>query len=911
MKNVFNKVTLQSLKINKTRTIVTIIGIILSAAMICAVTTFASSIYNYALNIAIYGDGSWHGSERNAAYETVQKIAGDEQIKDTVYLQQLGYAKAENCANTYKPYIYVAGASEGVEEMLPIHITEGRYPANSGEILLPNHLAENGGIKYDLGDTVTLDIGDRLLDGYKMNQNNPAYVYEDGEEVLNDETIAVRESRSFQVVGFYDRLSYYIEPNTAPGYTAITLADTANAGAYSYDVYFQMENPKDVFSYMNDNKMVGEQNTDVLMCLGAVKYSSFNAMITSLCAIVIALIMFGSVALIYNAFSISVSERTKQFGLLSSLGATKSQLRKMVLFEALSVAGIGIPIGVLAGIGGIGITLAVIGEKFSALFGYGDVLLTLSVSWEAVIIAILVALVTVLLSAWIPSKRATKVSAVEAIRQSRDIKLENKPAKSSKLTYKLFGLPGVLASKHYKRNKKKYRTTVISLFMSIVLFVSASSLTDYMMETVGGHLTTSGYDLSYNYIPSATERRTADEVLEIFTSEETVKKATYFQEKVVHGIVHHKYLSQYAIDVLMDGTANAPAGYDDVAENYGSVSAFLYFLPDAEFKALLQKYELNEAEFMNPDAPLGIALDGKTAFDSKKQKYTTSSTLNSDSSELICTSMKDEYFYDYSYQGEHVDENGNIIVELTYGDDYETILEFPYDEVFTTYTLRTGKTIDEAPYYVDVGTTTDLRFFYPISMYSQVMPEARQSVYPSYRFYMTAFDHKTAEKNLTEKLNDDGLATERLYNYAESVEENRNMVTIIRVFAYGFIILISLIAAANVFNTISTNIALRRREFAMLKSVGMTQKDFNKMMNFECLLYGSKSLLLGVPVSCGITWLIFKSIMQGYETAFRLPWTAIGIAVLSVFLVVGATMLYSMSKIKKDNPIDALKNENL
>ena len=97
----------------------------------------------------------------------------------------------------------------------------------------------------------------------------------------------------------------------------------------------------------------------------------------------------------------------------------------------------------------------------------------------------------------------------------------------------------------------------------------------------------------------------------------------------------------------------------------------------------------------------------------------------------------------------------------------------------------------------------------------------------------------------------------------------------------------------------------------MLKSVGMTQKGFRRMMNCECLLYGSKALLLGLPVSCGITYLIYRAVTTAYETSFHLPWAALGIAVLSVFLVVFATMMYSMSKVKKDNPIDALKNENL
>lgn len=909
--NVFNKVTLQSLKKNKTRTIVTIIGIILSAAMICAVTTFASSIYDYALRVAIWGDGSWHGSEVNTSYETYQKIEDANEVKDTVYLQQLGYAYAKDCANEYKPYIYVVGASEGVDEMLPIHITQGEYPNSSDEILIPNHLATNGGIRYKLGDTISLELGDRMLDGYKMNQNNPAYVYKNGNEVLNDESIEVRENRTFTVVGFYDRLTYRIEPNSAPGYTAITVADTSALSEYSYEVYFRMDNAKDVFDFMDEYDLSGDRNTDVLMYQGATQYDSFSVMVISLASIVIALIMFGSIALIYNAFSISVSERTKQFGLLSSLGATKKQLRKMVLFEALTVAEIGIPVGGIAGIAGIGVTLAVIGNKFSSLLGYSDISMRLCVSWEAVIIAVVVALVTVLLSAWIPSTRATRVSAVEAIRQSRDIKLENKPVKTSKLTYKLFGLPGVLASKHYKRNKKKYRTTVVSLFMSIVLFVSASSFTDYMMETVGGGLATSGFDLMYDSSASEMKGKTSEEVLEIFTSEETIGKATYTSELYTLGIIDHKYLSQYAVDTLMDSSANAPAGYEDVLDKYSSISAYVYFLPDAEYKSLLKENGLSEAEFYNVSDPVGISIDGKTAFDAEKQKYTTSEYLSSEDSEIICVQMIDKFFRDYTYQGEHTDADGNIIVEMTHGDDYETIHEFPYDEVFSSYTLKTGQTITDIPYYIDVGSTSELRVIYPESFYNVVIPEGLRANDPSYRFYMTSSDHKASERNLQIALNENGLATEKLYNYAQGVEENRNMVTIIRVFAYGFIILISLIAAANVFNTISTNIALRRREFAMLKSVGMTEKGFNKMMNFECVLYGSRALLLGVPVSCGITYLIFLAIMKGYETAFHLPWTAIGIAVLSVFLVVFATMMYSMSKIKKDNPIDALKNENL
>lgn len=137
------------------------------------------------------------------------------------------------------------------------------------------------------------------------------------------------------------------------------------------------------------------------------------------------------------------------------------------------------------------------------------------------------------------------------------------------------------------------------------------------------------------------------------------------------------------------------------------------------------------------------------------------------------------------------------------------------------------------------------------------------------------------------------------------------MILVIRVFAYGFIVLISLIAVANVFHTITTNINLRRREFAMLKSIGMADKDFRKMMNFECILYGTKAILYGLPVSAVITFFIWRTMNGAYETEFTLPWGAVGIAVFSVFVVVFVTMMYAVGKVKKENIMDALKNENL
>lgn len=171
----FCKVTLESLKKNKTRTAVTVIGVILSAAMICAVTTFACSVQRYAVEYAIHETGDWHGRERGTSYETYEKIKSDTEIADAVCFQQLGYAKMEGCTNPYKPYLYLLGSSEETGDTLSIHLLEGRYPAAPDEILLPEHLETYGGVKYEIGDMLTLELGSRMQDGYEMTQDNPCY----------------------------------------------------------------------------------------------------------------------------------------------------------------------------------------------------------------------------------------------------------------------------------------------------------------------------------------------------------------------------------------------------------------------------------------------------------------------------------------------------------------------------------------------------------------------------------------------------------------------------------------------------------------------------------------------------------------------------------------------------------------
>ena len=909
--NVFNKVTLESLKKNRTRTIVTIIGIMLSAAMVCASTTLVSSMQNFVLRCAIHIDGDWYGAVYDAAYKDYEDIRDSDRVSSAAYAQVLGYAKIDS-ANERKPYLYVLGgdAASGYFKTMPVHLILGTLPKDSTEIILPEHLTSNGKVNYKLGDTVTLDVGDRTLDGRRLGQDTPVYTYdsETQVEIMSGERLENTEPRTYTVVGIYERPTF--EDYSAPGYTALTAADTKSADQSLIHCYFKLHKPAGVYDFMKEMGYTQEYryayNTKVLLYSGTAPFDSFLTAFYSLAAIIIALIVFGSVSLIYNAFSISVSERTRQFGLLSSVGATRKQLRRMVLFEALAVSIVGIPLGILVGIGGIGITLLLIGDKFFSIVRV-DIPMRLCVSWQAVVIAAVIALVTVLISAWIPSKRATRVSAVEAIRQSMDIKVSGRPVRTSKLAYKLFGLPGVLAGKHYKRNRKKYRTTVVSLFMSIVLFVSATAFTDFMTESIEGGLASDAFDLTYEAKLEESDTMTPDELQELFLSEQHVTGGAYVKKRFMQGEIAREYVTDTYVDRFAD------FGREDKEANPKTVgiSGYLHFVADAEFNKLLKKYNLKEADYYDKKNPLGIALDKSVRLDHQAGKYVTLDTLVGDRCVI-------EGFYYAEIDGYYradfrTDESGReFVIYQRYGNENDTI-EIPYEESFAehAYTLRSEKTIEEAPFYISRSTPVSLHMIYPYSMLESVIPKAALNNFRNTEFFLTSDNHTASFENLATVLTENGLSSRQLFDYAANAETNRNVVTIIRVFAYGFIVLISLIAAANVFNTISTNISLRRREFAMLKSVGMTQKGFRRMMNYECLLYGSKALLLGLPVSCGITYLIYRAVTMAYETSFHLPWAAIGIAVLNVFLVVFATMMYSMSKVKKDNPIDALKNENL
>lgn len=902
--SILSNYTLRCLKKNRVRTLVTIVGIVLSVALFTAVAEGAWSGLRYLQNVAVAENGSYHGFYTGMSDQEAAELAAQPQVTKTAAIDHVGWALV-NPEQRYYPYLLIDSLGDGVTDLISVRITEGRLPENEGELILSDRTEASTGIHYQLGQVLTLSVGKRLdAEGGELGANQP---YQGEAETLTEAREMV-----YTVVGFYKRLNYSLDPSALPGALALT-AGTEPGG--NHTVLFTLEDLDQTSAFVHEHRWGsgGDVNRDLLLYSGSSENRYIVQLLYGLVAILFGLIFFGSVALIYNAFSISVAERTKQFGLLKSVGATDRQLRRAVLTEAGLLCVAAIPLGLALGCGGIGLTLRFLRPAFSRIIGGGTdagVPIVLVLHLPSLAAAAGIGLVTALISAWIPARRASRLSPIAAIRQNSDVKIKNRAVRVSPLTKLLFGFPGMLAAKNFKRSRKQYRSTVISLFMSIVLFISAFSFSDSLRKQVADNINKDIADL-------VIQQRNPGMPLDHEANAEEMQEITRRLRSVDY-VEEAAFADWSSFDLLLPEAAATPEAlrsslYREAGSFQLNVGAF--FLPEEDYRALCARTgadpETRQAVAYATQRLVYIE-EGGTSYelcpvirkDALPLSLHTNDTFTWGGPEMI-------------YLGPVVDEDGVTIIGHQYvpydafapnGQDYDEsqVVTVSPEEAANEQTVVIGGLLEERP-LVSMGHSVTL--YFPLSMASELGEYGNTHSYICLR----APQHEAALNAVNRALPGMGADPDQfwIHDVREGEEATRALLLVLNVFTFGFIVLISLIAAANVFNTISTNVALRRREFATLKSVGMGNRAFGRMMRYECLLYGAKALLWGLPVSAGISWLIWKTINDAFRGGFRLPWTAMGIAAASVFLVVFATMLYATGKIRRDNPIDALKQETL
>lgn len=857
--NIFNKVAMQGLIKNRARTFITIIGVVLSAALITAVASFAVSLQTYMVNGAIMKYGGWHVAFPYEDSAFIQEQSQDSRVSSVASFENVGWAMLEGGENPDKPYLFIAGFNKDTFDALPIDLLSGRLPENSNEIVAPAHVSSNGGVKISVGDTLTLPVGIRHAGEETLSQHNP---FRSGEE-----TLTAQENKTYTVVGICQRPAF--EERSAPGYTFITKADTTDK-AESFSAFVTLKNPAKVRLYAD--QAAGDSayilNDDVLRFMGISDDLIFNTLLYSIGGVLVVLIMLGSVFLIYNSFHISLNERTHQFGILMSVGATEKQLKNSVLFEGLCIGAVGIPIGILISIPSIKLVLALVAKNFANVL-YDNVPLTLKVSVPALAAAVVISMVTILISAYIPAKKAAGIPVMECIRQTNEIKVEAKAIKTSKFTWRIYGLEEMLALKNFKRNKRRYRSIILSLTLSVVLFVAASVFRSDLNQTAQQTKVVTDYDIGLG-----TQDMDDSEMLGLYDRLKAVEGVTQSSCQIIQ-----KYSCAVQSGSLSD--AYRQSSDEHLTEETVNLPMEIQFLDDDTYHEIINGLGLPAEEYTGENARL-IAV-------AKMEDNSGQAGDVSQLADLFKSSSSSVTVMPEVNGKPQLEQGKNIMITSV--------------DIVPPDTPPITGTVQQKPYFFQIMAPWSLREKLALTDNAadvRVKGLTFQSDNPS----------KSTAK-MQALIEGSGITSSyTLYNVHAMMELNRNVLFIVNLFTVVFIIMISLIAVANVFNTIATNIKLRRRELAMLRSVGMSDRDFNKMMRFECILYGGWTLVFGLPISVILSWLIYKGMMAGgADIDFTLPWGSIILSMLGVFSVIFITMLYAVSKIRKENIIDALRDD--
>ena len=837
--NVLNKLVTKSLKLNTKRTIGTIIGIILSVALICAVSSMVSSFRQTLVENAINESGYYHIELLNINDNDINKLKLNKDIKDINLVYKLGYSSIE--IDSTFPYIEIASMDKDTVSNLSYEVIEGRYPENDNEIVISNKIKLKG--KYKVGDVINLNVGVRVDgEGYPLYNSNP-YLEENAEEIINSSL------KSYKIVGIVykenvDNENYGITTNTTSKKldAYVSLKEPYDyeksicelLGASSYDEIGTEK--KFNYDYQINNELLRWE---------ALKFSNstFSTLMT-IAGVVIFIIIFTSAFCIRNSFAISTTEKMKMYGMLASIGATKKQIQKSVLYEGFILGMIAIPLGILCGLLAVFILIKIVNILLGDFLFNSIDGIVFKVSILSIIISIVLGFITIYFSVISSAKKASKVSPIDNLRSSNDIKIDAKKLHTPKIIKKIFKEGGVLAYKNLCRSKKKYRTTVISLAVSIFIFITMFTFIDEGFKQSSNYYT--NYD--HNLVISLGNNYSSSQIDEITNLDNINKSFSLYNSESNIIMRDFSMINTYDNNYYFSS---------DEEGKYINLEVLL--LDDETFASYIKEINGNYDDLKDK----GILVDNYSFYikkpGDKKAKY-----------------------YDarrYKYK------DGDIIdSKLSNGDNIKV-------EVGKVSNIRPSGM--ENAYYDGGFLFLNTKYFNNINYYP----------------YKLLID-----TNNSEQLTKDIASIDSdlyVYDISKVAKEEKSMILVISIFLYGFITVITLIGTTNIFNTITSNMELRQKEFAMLKSVGMTKKEFNRMINLETLFYSTKALIYGTILGIVGSYAVHKSFSKMYETSFVLPYKAIIICIIFVFIIVYIIMRYSINKINKQNTIETIRKDNI
>ena len=938
--NLMKTLTLKNLKLNRKRTIVTIVGIILATALLSALVTLVSSFQYSMIEYQKQKDGDFHVKFSDVKMSELSELKNNRNIESTFETMGMGFAKLDGCKNEDKPYAYVMATDEAGFERGCFNLIEGRMAKNEDEIVIPRHLKTNGRIDIKVGDEITLDVGKRY------DSNTESVISENCAYEHEAETLTDTVTKRYKVVGIMERPGYGMEDYSAAGYTFVTYSDELAAidnGTKSeaseadttltvYSRYTQkaLRNKDAVtadiigvdeklFAKANNSsvEMSAEESDRFLKEMENAKYDiyingflisyecvfpidgTFKALFT-VATVVALIIILTSVYCIKNSFNISITEKIRQYGMLASVGATRRQIKSSVKTEAAMLGVVGIPVGTMSGILASLILVKVV-NALSA--GWLNFALSFHTSLPALILAVIMSIATIYFSATGSARRAAKVTPLEAIRNTKEIKIKSVKLKTPAIIGRIWGIGGVISYKNIKRNNKKYRTTVTSIVICSVTFIVISYFMSMAFSVVGMSYASVDYNIGINM--SCKKDLNIEKLSELVSGIEGVEDylvgAGYYFD--VDKPEYTKEYGEYCGQLYDDS--------EDVSQEF-----LITVLNDKSY----DKYA-SDAGIKNADT--GAILVNKGTFDVYNEK---SSKYVKEEMELYKYKAGDTIECGYNvYDDASSDDNAvegdtESSTEINTEDNSGYVDEETINKgVRKTVDVTIAGVTDKVPTcYNGYGNTSLL--FMNQKGFESLWADGKSgnefkpgnAIYSAYVVAENADEYQDTFEKETEENPEYSQISFYVSNMDKQMRDEKSLFTLLGVFAYGLIVVIALIGITNIINTLSTGMELRSREFATLRSIGMTDKQFAGMVRLESVFISVKALVIGVPLGILISYLLCV-MMNRMDDAiiYEPPYKAIILCIVVVIMLIYAIMKLSMTKLRHNNIIETIKNENL
>lgn len=1001
----FKDITVKYLKKNKERTIATIIGLMIGVAMILTVSMLAESSKLVISDVERIGSGSAEAVFKKVDKEKYDRLKENKKFAEVAPYLRIGSANIalEGGIDTNKPqeariYYVDINAIKKTKDIYFSKLKNKDYDIKEGDVFISNNLVNNISQKKDIeGKTVRLK---KIENGREEREDIPGEIEKiDRLNITNKfEDNSIDASSIFVIKDFKKE----------------NLIDRANTLGFCVTLKNKSAALKTLKQIALENNMIKDEKESISgdiyynnMLLLPYDTTSNNAINNSLFVVQVflfAVIGVATILVIYNSFTISIAERRKDYGMLISIGASKKQIRKLVIIEVMIMATLGLLLGFTIGFLGIKLlyfVLNILIEKLIDLQASQGIAsniplqLKMVFNMSVILTTIVVTYIITYLGILRPARKAAKTSPIESIKGIDEVVYKKRNVKTSKLSKKILGIEGDLANKSLKRSRGRYRITIVSLTVSIVLFlivqntliignVEVDNISPDMFKDadyiVGAYI-----GENVNKMIQGNENIPKEEVQkEIVKQGNSLSDNDTRKDLNILNLFENDNLVYLKYDNFNVKNKEQKEYVDRIKEEKAKVVDNTAFETEKERKRAKEQEEKDKKDLESTFKTKIIGAEGKLLDEYLKKNgiaelkkgeaivvgnFVKRTGENYYSTKILDDRIKEDNLTLYSGFDRVVKEesnkeetnngsNGKIVKEK---DEFSKlkIKKIVYDQEFpkvknTSFEERLGAIIVSKETFFDIYNDLETKKKENNEKYKEelanvhkndILESAKENNYSGeeveellktagheydissinvnklYSYMGLSREEKQkADKELielAERFQKEGRENNKISMYVSN--DNiaavfgaiRAVTTIIKILIYGFITLIILISISNVFNTISTNIILRQREFANLKSIGMTKKQMRKMLDFESILYGTKVIIYGILVSYLLMKLLKYMLRANATVDVSISLKSIIYVVVGVLVIIFTTMRYARSKIDDMNIIDVIKKGSM